>query len=454
MSAAIVGKTTGQTATGLLQVAFWNDSGTKTATWPLTISNNNGQASCVLVNGKLIVSSQDPHTNISEVYEYSLPTDPFTSPVVEAGPKFTFGALEVDSEGHPNSRGSELIVLKSGHVACITYLHTFIAVLGAVRSKEGTWTYDGRFNFPTANLSAFSSHTFAAARCPWDDSIVCFLWSDGGVGLDVGFLRVSSAGRLELIKTIPSWINRKLISGTTEYEFGDITPNGEIPGLWAVTDEAQNRVLISLTNSYGKLLTTTDPRYRQVQNAAHPIVVAMTSDFKASAVIVAEAIVVSILHPMPIVVGPAPAVIYHTGYPYSACEMLRGSEKLAVPAFEPNLSLAVSTIRRDVVAQQPDRSVALLMFDSVPTPTPIPTPTPSPELNLAASVMVSMSWSGADPANAGKFWLQQAPAAAGPWTNVTDRWPISVQGKVAIPAYGPVVGIDSRAYYRLFPKIA
>lgn len=438
VSAAIVSAIPGQTVADFLQVAFWDESG-RTKVWPLTITNNNGEAVCVLLPGRLIVSSRDGHTNVSEVYEYVLPTDPFASAPVEAGPKFTFGNMDC--------RGSELLVLPSGYVVCITYMHTYIAVLGAVRTLTGVWTYEGRFDFPTTNLSAFSSHTFAAARCPWDDSIVCFIWSDGGQGLDTGFLKVNSLGKLELIKTIPGWINRKLVNGTSTFQFGDMTPNGEIPSLWAVTDTAHNRVLVSLTNSDGKLLTTTLPNYRPEQNAAHPIVVGMGSDYKPSLVILAEAIVVSILHPMPIVAGPTPSVLYHTGYPYSACEMLCGTEKLAVLAFEPNLSLAVSPTRRDIVAKQQDGSIALLMFD------PATTPMPTPDINLVASVMVSMSWSGADPANAGKFWLQQATSAAGPWNNVTDRWPIAVQGKVATPAYGPVIAVDGRSFYRLVPKI-
>lgn len=64
--------------------------------------------------------------------------------------------------------------------------------------------------------------------------------------------------------------------------------------------------------------------------------------------------------------------------------------------------------------------------------------------------MISFSWSGSDPANAGLYMLQRAPAASGPWSNVGDRWPIGVAGRTST-ALGKLVVVDNAIYFRLLP---
>lgn len=436
LKAAIIGPTPWQTAEGGVLLQLWDDKG-RTAQWPIDVSNNTAEAVCVLLPGRLIVAwrGSDFRTIISE---FLLPNDPMANAPTKAIADFAFGDNQC--------RGNQLLVLPSGDVVCLTYVHAAVAVHGAHRAATtGNWKYDGYFTIPTRNPHPdAAAHQFAAAVCPWSGQVASFTWTDGEFGIDVGFFAIVN-GKLALVNSLPAWLNRelKVNGGPTDFVQGAMAPNGELPSLWAITDTANQRVLLSYTNGFGQPMQSSDPAITRTQNGAHPVVTAMGADLVPRLIAQAPAIIVSVLNPIPLMPG---AMLYWTGYPLAGYEVMGDAGLLAVGTGA-NPQAAVDPLAHTWIYQQPGGTVAMVALDGlVPLPEPLPTPA-----TLVASNMVGFSWSGADPTGGvsgtpGKYMLQVGASANGPWQNISDHWPVNVATSGTMS--GALIQVEGK-FYRL-----
>lgn len=431
LRASIVGPTQGGTQ-GMMRVVFSDATG-KAKDWELpNVSNNGTQGCCCFVQDRLIVATRsesgfnNPNFFKTVVTEFKLPDDPFSAP-----PDFVIQHLYGDSD----SRGSELLLLKSGEVVSVTYQHTDMRVCASVRGTGGVWRTQGLFKISDEDGTA---HHFSMAAAPWaENEIWVFDTLDGGNGVACGVFTVTG-GTLALKKTIP------VLVPTGIQPWSEWNINGELAALIATTDAARNEICLSYTNI----------EFGNVHQTALPVVIGIHQDATWHGITKGTEFIVSIHNTIPIVVNANGVAI---DYLVPGGIFVVGKERIPTRDGQ----FAWNQYAQEFIYSQPDTVDAngnvvpgnLVLTILIPGPTPIPPPQTE---NVVASIMCSLSWSGADPTgwNAsipGKFWLQGGPSAAGPWQNITDHWPISVQGKEAVPMAGPVVKVGD-VFYRITPR--
>lgn len=421
--AAILGPTTGLTVADTLRVALWDASG-RTAVWNLpAVSNNSQEACCCLVQDRLIVACRPqaaaPNFSKTVVTEFRTPADPFT------------GASTFVSQliyGDSDSRSADFARLRTGEVVSMTAQHSSMTVCAAVRGVNGQWVDQGTFQLSTEIGNA---HFFSCCAAPWaDNEVWAFMVLDGGKGIAAGVFNYVN-GKLQLTRTIPTILKTGL--PTSDYGV-----NGELPALVATTDSTRNQILLTYTNNQW-----IDGHDQQ----AFPVVVGINSAGIPTGIARGSEVIVSIKNHVPVVAtASAIEMDYRTGNP-------------AVTIVGPGFSIPTrdgqfgwNQYAQELVYTQPDMKDAngnlipgpVVLSILLPSPTPIPPAHP----NLQISPMAYVSWSGADPTNAGTYMLQKGPSPTGPWTDFADHYPVAFQAPGVKQQNAPI-GEANGEFYRL-----
>lgn len=431
LRASIIGPTTDSNVSDVLRVVFSDATG-KTAVWPLaSVSNNCQEACCCLIQDRLIVSSRPQASGAAfsntVVTEFRLPADAFGSP-----PTFVLQVIYGDRD----SRGAELVKLQTGDVVSMTYQHTDMRVCANVRSVAGAWNPQGLF---TISPETGTSHQFSCCAAPWaSNELWVFDSMDGGKGVACGIFNVV-AGQLKLSRTIPVIV-------PTGLPVGPYKLNGEDPALVAVADFQRGQILLSFTNNeFG-----VDGNGNVIQQMAYAAVVGVKSDGIPFGITKGFELVVSILNPCPIVSAATGVQLgWRGGKP--ATTIVSGATRIDTHDGQ----FAFNPYAQEFVYSQPSTTDPNT-FKVTPGPVVLSilggaTPIPPPMATLIESPLSDLSWSGADPANAGLFMLQSGPSKDGPWTNITDHWNVQVQNLNPKQQAGEVLKVGN-TFYRLNPK--
>lgn len=425
LNAAIVGTTPAPTAAGWLSVALYDAVSGRSGTLTLQgASNNCTEACCCLVADRLIVASKiaatGPDFSKTVLTEFVLAADPFAAP-----PVFFRQVIYGDSD----SRSSELLVLKTGEVVSMTVQHTGMRLTAAVRSGNGNWADQGTVTISTEDQA---SHWFSMCATPWESSgLWAFDTQDGGRGIAVGIFALENA-MLVLKKSIPVFIPSKLP------EFGSYFVNGELAALVATADFKGQKINLSYTNTE---FTTDEHGVRQQQ--AYPVAVEIDKAETWKGVKKASEVVVSIKNTLPMCVDDTGLVLsYRVDNPPQL--LVSGLNRtptvdgqIAWHEYRPEF---IYTVTGPSPGSHGD-----LVLARMPGPTPAP---PAPD--LVESPLSDLSWTAADPTNAGKFMLQWSASATGPWNDITANWAYRFQNPGAKAQVGKVLKVGPN-FYRLKP---
>lgn len=426
----IVGPTTGSTVADVLRVALWDGTGRAVeGGWPLqNVSNNVTAACCCLVQDRLIVSTKietgGADFNKTLITEFKLALDPFAAP-----PTF----VSQMRYGDADSRSTELVKLQSGEVVSVTVQQHDLKVCAAVRSVAGAWTAQGLF---TLSPETGNSTLFSATAAPWaSNELWVFDNLDGGKGCAAGIFNVVG-GQLKLTRSIPVLVSSAL-QPASEWNW-----NGELVWPAAATDSFRNIIHLSYTNQ---------EFIPGVQQQAFPVEIGIHQDGTWEGLHKGPEVVVSIKNQLPLAVtAGGVALNYRAGNP--AVTLVAGANRIQTRDGQ----VAWNPFAQEFVYAQPDTTKAGT-FEVVPGPIVLttlggPTPVPTPDAIIVESPLSDLSWSGADPTNAGTFMLQSGPSATGPWTDITNHWPTRFQNVNAKQQVGVVIKVKDQ-FYRLTPKV-
>ncbi len=406
----------------VLRVVFLDGTG-RTKDWPLSfVSNNTVEGCCALVTDRLIVSSRNSRTgpdySKTVITEFLLPSDPFAS-----APIF----VNQISYGDRDSRQSELLALGTGEVVSMTAQQIGLQMRGMLRLGNGAWIDQGLFTLP-GNFAA--SNFFSMCAEPWtQNGFWAYEVQDGGKGVSAGIF-AAEGGKLVLKTGIFPFIKQ----GAQPSE-GPWLVNGELPYLVATADAKRGRMIISYTN--------TEYPPPPPQQMAYPVCMEIKEDRIPVGLIRCAEAVPSILNPCPVIVTDSGVALdYRAGS--HADTLVDGTNRMPTK----NGQVAWNQYAHEFIYAQVDG--ALVLATTVAPPVPIPIPPPM--ANLVESPLSDLSWSGADPTNAGLFMLQSAPSKDGPWSNVTNRWNVQVQNLNPKQQTGEVLKVGN-TFYRLTPKV-